>query len=636
MKNLNKIKLVLLSTVLFYSTLVFAVESYYDQRPSIHKTAAKNNPGVREWKEASRGHFLFLAQMLTFFPNSDYYFLARDIEYLYDMTELLVKDNPKLKERIHLVPISTSLSHESQNLERYLEQEGVTKKRLGDRSALFIDSCCAGSVPDRIQATMKKKGIQVQGFLIQTDNYPKSQLAEISGADGLAIEDLPHFNDSATEYVDKNGKLRIVARLASKSEQTKSVQIMQQIRYEYDNAKSRSELRELVGYMRTVYSYFVTKSPYPKATREQAIAAMKMMITKFDIPVTTFLQDIKSMRKKGYAVVPDSHLAEFLSPKSTLVTFDNENLARKLVTNPSKLEELIDKNHSGVDYQKIVQHAVKLLVASDAKELGITETQYKNLVHKWVDHYNNYIDMPNTIDQVRAMLELYLKVQTPKRAVQEMLDKMSYSVMKDNAKAMSEILISAIEKDGYKYSKDSVIQHLINGYEDWTKNPKVFSTVMTNVIENSTETELSKIVIDLFKMAPDHYFYNDGQTANFVTEFTKIIKLAINSLPTISKPMVAAYLQSEMGVRPQDFKPFSEFSKWLFSQREYFEKAALDLKVDYYQAALLSHKKAPNEYSSVQVRDIVDHFDPSGAPKQSVPSLNGLRGKVCSQIFRTK
>lgn len=102
-------KLFLIAFFLIFSESGLAKDQ--EERPDIQTVSiaidTAKAPAIAQWNQFSRGQFIFLAQMLSFFPENEYYFLARDAEYLYDMARVLLKENPNFRKRLHLLPIST-------------------------------------------------------------------------------------------------------------------------------------------------------------------------------------------------------------------------------------------------------------------------------------------------------------------------------------------------------------------------------------------------------------------------------------------------------------------------------------------------------------------------------------------------
>lgn len=632
MKTASKAKLLSLSFFILTSVQALAVTEYYDQRPDILKVQPAEQKNISEWSTANHGHFLFLAQTLTFFPTSDYYFLARDIEYLYDIAKLMAKDDPVLKSRIHLVPISTALSQKTEDMVKYLEQEGLTKKTLADRPALFIDSCCAGSVPDRIQKAFAKKGVEVQGFLIQAKSYPTSQMAEAVGANGLTIEDLPHYTYSAEEYVKDGGRMRIQARKAGPYATQASLRIMKQIRFDYDNAKKRKEFKELVGLMRTVYSYFVPKSPYKASSRAQAVDALKVMAEKFDVPVNAFLQDIQTMKRKSYATVDVKRLTE-ANKNLDLDGLERQALMTKWMYNVKGYKKLLDGSASSAETE-IMLDVIKGLIELTPKEHGLTEQAYKKLMKDWVELYDENFSVPNETKDLKAYILASNIAFGGRKTLSAFYDKWSYGykgMSSDKVKLFAQIAMQAIATEGYSYNKDSSLYFLVNDAEHiWLKSPGFLQAVMAHVIENVNDETLIKMTIDLFKNITEVRGYSTYDNA-FIKEFTSVMRNSVEALPTISKPLVGAYLESVM-LQYDDQKEFFDFGRWLFSQREYFEAEALKLKLSSHLRSTLpdGHELPPK----ADVSHMVDlHSGPVPIPAQL---LKSAKGKLCSRIYSGK
>lgn len=637
MEHLNKfkIKVSFLVALTLLSSFAFAGKNFYDERPQILKTQAQNHTSVKEWNDASRGHLFFLAQTLTFFPKSDYYFLARDIEYLYDIAQLMAKDDPVLKERIHLVPVSTALSQEEKNMIEYLEQEGLKKERLKGRSALFIDSCCAGSVPDRIKKAFSNRGVDVRGFLIQTDEYPNSKVAEMAGANGLNIEELPHYNDSAEEYVKDNGKIRIRMGETSSHEIKNSVKIMQKIRFEYDNAKARKEFKEIVGLMRLAYSYFAKESSYKRATKAQAFYALETLTKKYDVSISAFLSDIEALKRKKYAELDIARLKEFKNSSSKIFVAERESAIQKILLNPDLFDETKEKLEYLMNDKEVLLSAIRLLLETTPAQLGTTEKTYKMVMASWLEKYEYEVGSPEDVTSMRLLFKGYLITEGAAGALWKMVDAIhSYydnpTIEKD--KFTAEMFVEALSKDKYSYGKNSALRYLMNDFNGWVKNKETFTRVMTNVIENTSDEVLSKVMVDFIQNMAN-WSYDDVQLKKFSPELVKILKLAVDSLPTISKPLIAAYLESILQ-NYSDNSSFKDFAKWLFAQRDYFEAEALKMQIDPWSIHSVPGAKSLKEIQSPRVEHLVDLYSP--IPALPPFPLTGLRGKQCSQSYRTK
>ena len=88
---------------------------YYDTRPKIENlVASKQNLGP-EWNNFKRSMVETLAMFYGMYPKSDLYFLARDAEYLYDLSRIL---EPPKGTKVILTNISTVLSQDSAEIGR--------------------------------------------------------------------------------------------------------------------------------------------------------------------------------------------------------------------------------------------------------------------------------------------------------------------------------------------------------------------------------------------------------------------------------------------------------------------------------------------------------------------------------------
>lgn len=304
------IKQALVFLILFVSTA--RATEFYSSRPDVLTLKAEQvgaESGIASSHKVRRGYMVLLAQLMTFFPDSEYYFLARDIEYLYDTARVLFRNQPAMLKRFHVVPISTVLS-KSSGLKEYLTSHGVTKAKLKGRPALFVDSCCAGTVPDNIKAVLHYTGVKVQGFLIQNTKYPESALFATIAATGSAIEKHPHYTLSGTGFVAKTGMPYDVST-SGLDKPTQSVAFMKSIRHDFDNASARKEFADILKQMRIVYAYLTKSMGMHTAQAANALLKLKKV---HDLPADELLSDMVSTEREGYASV-DSARVEALKEK---------------------------------------------------------------------------------------------------------------------------------------------------------------------------------------------------------------------------------------------------------------------------------------------------------------------------------
>ncbi|MGE4130184.1 MAG: hypothetical protein AB7F86_01025 [Bdellovibrionales bacterium] len=309
---------VLLSLAVMAESLLAEVE-VYSSRPKIEDLQPLHSeqgvPGYLSEsavRRRARGYTFVLAQLMAFFPEAEMYFLARDGEYLYDVARLLLARESEWT-RLHLVPISTQLSTKL-DMPKYLKQNGLTTENLNGRPAVFFDSCCAGTVPDAVETAFKDEPIDIRGFLITNTTYPASGIFhKASGVDGGDIEGDPHFTGSAVDFVrDSWGKIVDVRTLSVSTEvKEASMSYMKALRYHVDGEAQRKEFKEIVGHMRTVFSFLQNESFNIRDPQGQsALASLMRLRDHHGVSATAFLTDCGLMRRKEYASVSSNQLAD--------------------------------------------------------------------------------------------------------------------------------------------------------------------------------------------------------------------------------------------------------------------------------------------------------------------------------------
>lgn len=592
-QHFNFNQLYYLSLALLLSLLLISTKSsasFYDERPDILKVEAVDHikgskTTLKDWSESSHGHFVLLAELLTFFPDSEFYFLARDIEYLHDIARVLFKNDPVMKKRLHLIPVSTQLSYDEYNVRKYLQQEGITSENLGNRTALIVDSCCSGSVPDAIISAFAGKKVKIKGFLIQTDEYPNSRLAENLGADGGDIEGLPHYNNSATEYVVSSKKIRIETG-GVPSERKHALKIMQQIRFDFDNAKTRKEFAELLSLMRTVYAYTAKQSSYKKPSKAQAEKALKTMNEKFEIFSSIFLDDVSSMSRKKYASIDKARVKAILKTKTSNIELNN--LVRWIMLDPDAHEEISEKigDSQNIEFKDIFVKAIEQLNKSTPKDLNLSEVEYNKLVRRWLRVMDDYqYPYQDHVDEVSpALYELILKTNGAQKAAEYLADN-SYYFSETSDKEKISLIIAAIAADEYKYFGSSAIRKFISEFVMLTDSPSIFKAVVADFIKNAKPQDIMKVTEKILEKLNDFsYEYEDFKVLN------EVLKSLITASPKISREMVqqilaSKHLNHEISMYNMGFKnPAQPFLKWFFSQSSKFSIDSKNLRLNTKQA----------------------------------------------------
>jgi len=196
---------------------------FYSARPDILKVHAKDHVGDKAWDKLKMGHLEALAQILGLYPEHEKYFLARDMELLYDLARLLTHELNDSKEftKIHLLNVSR-LSKTSPHLKAYLEQEGIKEDDLAQgKKILLIDTGFMGSIPEAIKEQYPKqlrKNIDTHLMCSANAEHPSSRMflkslnhvadtvcpSTLHGSI-IAYEHRPRYSQRADRYVDVGG-----------------------------------------------------------------------------------------------------------------------------------------------------------------------------------------------------------------------------------------------------------------------------------------------------------------------------------------------------------------------------------------------------------------------------------------------
>lgn len=610
---------------------VLSFSAYYDERPDIFNVQAKDhdsisNPAIEMWQMSARGQMLFLAQILTFFPMHEYYFLARDIEYTYDMAKVLLRGVPEVNRSLHLVPISTALS-ESAELPDYLLQQGVSRKKLGGRAALFIDSCCEGSVPNNIIDAYNKiqSKVEIRGFLIQTDQFPSSKLAETAGADGSDIEELPHYTQSAIRFkANDQGLIRVVAEISEKKEKSNAKKIMEKIRFDFDNDKARFEFRDIVLNMQILYSYFSKDGLHEGVTETQATEAAYALAEKHQVSISSFLNDVVQLARKKYArVASQVEVDKFLQKHPEIAKKEKLSLVKRAILEPSQFNVVI-QNHGGRE-ESFIHQILSLLIDATPESLGLTKAQLGNLAQEWIELFrtNLKIYLPN-----KEVQELYfalaMKHSSPLDFIkiigqiaherQPYIDK---PYVDEPYKVLRRALFSAMKADEYSLKRGSVIDFLLHSEESpLVDSEYLYKRVLRHLVEELDPETLVKLLPILIASADDLVFRRvESQEA--LSALIKNVQRGVERIPKINRALVKAYVESPDFSGRLKEKSVRRFNRWLFSQKEHFDESALKLSVPSDFAGDLLKRKGnssvPESSIMYKVADLVQLFSQSAS-----------------------
>ena len=215
-----------------------------------------------------------VALLFEFYDKDvDFYFLARDAEYIYDVARVLARGNKNLLSRLHLINVSTSLSFDSL-LRQYLSQNGISEKSLSKgRRVAFVETGFMGSVPFLIMKRFPQ-AFENQFETILLDSHNEMLSSVRSFKDYSKAEDLeqfPHYTKAGILYFPSQGKLFPVSKSMPKGKKIKALNLMKKIKGFVESKKGQKAFVESINYIKQIKS---EKSNFtPKTRLARAIEA---------------------------------------------------------------------------------------------------------------------------------------------------------------------------------------------------------------------------------------------------------------------------------------------------------------------------------------------------------------------------
>ncbi|MCM0605912.1 MAG: hypothetical protein KA715_07455 [Xanthomonadaceae bacterium] len=509
----------------------------------------------------------YLAELFTFFPDSEYYFLARDAEYLHDLAVVLLQDQPKLLRRLHLVPISTALSGYRDNMVKYLKQEGMTLKQLEGRPVLFIDSCCRGSVPDEIIAAFKNSKIKIQAHLVRTDNYPESSLSLALGSNGMDMENLPHYNHSGSEYVENNDLIRIKAKKSLLDQRQKAMSVMFEIRSEFNNDSAREQFKELVKLMKKTYRYFGEAKPTAEE-EAKVLQDLRRLRSEFNIPSYPLIKDFALMKRKNYSSLSKNFINEFIKRNNELFALDNEMIAKNIIKNPNALLEAI-KSTREENKPRLVTSVIDLLSESTPESLGIDAKDFSALIVNWNDVLKRF-SKNKTLESIEVFYKTLRLNHESKKYLLESLISLLKGIVFDSGdieNLIFKMIFEELGSEAFVYSEKSMMKAVIGGnmYFDY---PTVFSDVIRSFVKNATALDTEKMLVEMFAVLPFNAFINSSD----IEFYLQSLQDAIRSLPMINADFMRALFRSHLTNDKllTSNKQVRSFWKWILTRNKNF------------------------------------------------------------------
>lgn len=256
----------------------------YQERPDILSVPAEAQ-NLGGWQDLKTAHFSFIAELLALYsPDTEFYFLARDSEHLYDVARL-VTENTAAAKRIHLLNISRANMHD-QLVKEYLAQEGISEETLSaGKKVLFIDTGFSGTIPkaigqnftEQLQANLKTHLLvssnsahpSSRAFLIHlnpaVNDLPPSQMH----GSIINYEHIPRYTDRSGQFFIVNGQVHPISLTSKSSDgsvsKVKSLQFMKDLSAEWQKPQVQKRFKAELKQFQMVKNSLLNSSENTKA-----------------------------------------------------------------------------------------------------------------------------------------------------------------------------------------------------------------------------------------------------------------------------------------------------------------------------------------------------------------------------------
>jgi hypothetical protein len=187
----------------------------YESRPNILHTNPIPHQLGQNWEKLKAAHFSFVAQLLSLYPDTDLYFLARDSEHLFDVAKLVTAGSTS-EGRIHLLNVSRANMGDV-NLKKYLAERGISESSLAaGKKVLFIDTGFSGTIPRNIAALYPPElaaRLRTQLIVSSNPDHPSSRVflshlnREINSQNPsrmhgtiVSYEHMPRYTDRSSRF----------------------------------------------------------------------------------------------------------------------------------------------------------------------------------------------------------------------------------------------------------------------------------------------------------------------------------------------------------------------------------------------------------------------------------------------------
>ena len=276
---------------------------------------------IDRWPDVRKAYMFFLAELLAFYPDADFYFLARDAENFYDIAMVLKQEIPEIQNNFYILPISSKMTNYiTKHAREYLQQEGLYSANKRTKTAVIVDTCCEGTVIKYIHSLFPKEHrSKIKGHLftrnknpnnLEGDAYPESKIIRNILDDKwgvMFIEDYPHYfkhpaqkyhqpkSDRKIEIMMNDRKIEIMMK--DIAEQYEAIEFMADIRYYFAQKQVQEDFKDILKQMRIVFNYLT--SSREEINRREARVALKTLKKSYSINSNDFLKDIEEVLIKN-------------------------------------------------------------------------------------------------------------------------------------------------------------------------------------------------------------------------------------------------------------------------------------------------------------------------------------------------
>ena len=221
------------------------------------------------WEKLKTAKLEALAEVLELHPDEQIYFLARDMEYFYDLAKVMLRGTEDAK-RIHLLNVSRANAKDP-HLPDYLAQEGLDSKTLaaGSKSLLF-DTGFVGTISRAVETGLSdeaRDNLRTQLLISANSRHGSTRAflraasssdAALDPADMLYTlvdyEKMPRYTNRSDSFQKIDGHWEPVSSGKAEADgvvdRAKTERYMADLRHFGEEPKTRSRFDELRGLWR--------------------------------------------------------------------------------------------------------------------------------------------------------------------------------------------------------------------------------------------------------------------------------------------------------------------------------------------------------------------------------------------------